>query len=280
MTILSRNLSRAVDVFKLRYGTKACLSSFIYKHFYSCRTKGLSQCVGPVVKRFVNPGAALGCCSSLCCVSTIQLDRRISMSSSTMSQRMVWVDLEMTGLDIEKDQIIEMACIITDSDLNIIAEGPTMIINQPDELLNGMSDWCKEHHGKSGLVQAVQNSKITLEQAEYEFLSFVRQHTPPGQCPLAGNSVHADKKFLDKYMPQFMYHLHYRIIDVSTIKELCKRWFPEEFSMAPFKSASHRASDDIKESIKELQYYRACIFKASTEEKKHMIVENGGNKMS
>ncbi|MED6275708.1 Oligoribonuclease, mitochondrial [Characodon lateralis] len=146
----------------------------------------------------------------------------------------------MTGLDIEKDRIIEMACIITDSDLNIIAEGPTMIINQPDELLNGMSNWCKEHHGKSGLIQAVQNSKITLEQAEYEFLSFVRQHTLPGQCPLAGNSVHADKRFLDKYMPQFMYHLHYRIIDVSTIKELCKRWFPKEFSMAPHKSATHR----------------------------------------
>uniref|UniRef100_A0A3B5MLF0 Oligoribonuclease, mitochondrial n=1 Tax=Xiphophorus couchianus TaxID=32473 RepID=A0A3B5MLF0_9TELE len=188
--------------------------------------------------------------------------------------------LKMTGLDVEKDQIIEMACIITDSDLNIIAEGPSMIINQPDELLDGMSDWCKEHHGKSGLIQAVQNSKMTLEQAEYEFLSFVRQHTPPGQCPLAGNSVHADKRFLDKYMPQFMYHLHYRIIDVSTIKELCRRWFPEEFKMAPHKSAAHRALDDIKESIKELQYYRASIFKAPSEEKKHKIIGNSGNKRS
>ncbi|CAK6977181.1 small fragment nuclease [Scomber scombrus] len=151
---------------------------------------------------------------------------RSSMSSSAMSQRMVWVDLEMTGLDIEKDKIIEMACIITDSDLNILAEGPNLIINQPDELLDGMSEWCKEHHGKSGLTQAVRDSRITLEQAEYEFLSFVRQHTPPGQCPLAGNSVHADKRFLDKYMPQFMYHLHYRIIDVSTIKELCRDFKP------------------------------------------------------
>ncbi|XP_054879473.1 small fragment nuclease isoform X2 [Poeciliopsis prolifica] len=197
------------------------------------------------------------------------------MFSSSTSHRMVWVDLEMTGLDVEKDQIIEMACIVTDSDLNIIAEGPSIIINQPEMLLDGMSDWCKEHHGKSGLIQAVQNSKMTLGQAEYEFLSFVRQHTPPGQCPLAGNSVHADKRFLDKYMPQFMYHLHYRIIDVSTIKELCRRWFPEEFKMAPHKSATHRALDDIKESIKELQYYRACIFKAPSEEKKQ---ENAGNK--
>lgn len=201
-----------------------------------------------------------------------------SVSSAAMSQRMVWVDLEMTGLNIEKDQIIEMACIITDSDLNVLAEGPNLIIKQPDELLDSMSDWCKEHHGKSGLTQAVRNSKITLEQAEYEFLSFVRQHTPPGQCPLAGNSVHADKRFLDKYMPQFMYHLHYRIIDVSTIKELCRRWFPDEYKKAPQKRASHRALDDIQESIKELQFYRANVFKSSTEEKKRKIIENGDNR--
>ncbi|KAM5227036.1 oligoribonuclease, mitochondrial isoform 4-T4 [Hipposideros larvatus] len=143
-------------------------------------------------------------------------------AGESMAQRMVWVDLEMTGLDIEKDQIIEMACLITDSDLNILAEGPNLIIKQPDELLDNMSDWCKEHHGKSGLTKAVKESTMTLQQAEYEFLSFVRQQTPPGLCPLAGNSVHADKKFLDKYMPQFMKHLHYRIIDVSTVKELCR----------------------------------------------------------
>ncbi|XP_030010822.1 small fragment nuclease [Sphaeramia orbicularis] len=212
-------------------------------------------------------------------VWSFQGSRNISMSSAAMSQRMVWVDLEMTGLDIEKDKIIEMACIITDSDLNVLAEGPNLIINQPDELLDGMSDWCKEHHGKSGLTQAVRDSKITLEQAEYEFLSFVRQHTPPGQCPLAGNSVHADKRFLDKYMPQFMYHLHYRIIDVSTIKELCRRWFPEEYKMVPHKKAAHRALDDIRESIGELQYYRANVFKASTE-KKRKIMENRDNNKS
>uniref|UniRef100_A0A3B4GSK4 Oligoribonuclease, mitochondrial n=1 Tax=Pundamilia nyererei TaxID=303518 RepID=A0A3B4GSK4_9CICH len=187
-----------------------------------------------------------------------QASTRGSMTATGMSQRMVWVDLEMTGLDVEKDQIIEMACLITDCNLNILAEGPNVIIKQPDELLEGMSEWCKEHHGK-----------VT----EYEFLSFVRQHTPPGQCPLAGNSVHADKRFLDKYMPQFMYHLHYRIIDVSTIKELSRRWFPEEYKMVPHKKATHRALEDIRESIKELQYYRANIFKAS--EKNCTIVENG-----
>ncbi|KAJ7305042.1 hypothetical protein JRQ81_010831 [Phrynocephalus forsythii] len=219
-------------------------------------------------------------------------------------QRMVWVDLEdrcrsslgmpmggqgrppshteyhrpqMTGLDIEKDQILEMACLITDSDLNVLAEGPNLIINQPDELLDGMSEWCKEHHGKSGLTKAVRESTISLRQAEYEFLSFVRQQTPPGLCPLAGNSVHADKKFLDKHMPQFTNHLHYRIVDVSTIKELCRRWYPEDYEFAPKKAASHRALDDIRESIKELQFYRSRIFKKKTEEKKRKLVDNGDN---
>ncbi|XP_051895964.1 small fragment nuclease [Pristis pectinata] len=203
--------------------------------------------------------------------------RLTTMAAESMAGRMVWVDLEMTGLDIEKDKIIEMACIITDSDLNILAEGPHLIVNQPNELLDGMSEWCAEHHGKSGLTQAVRDSKITLQQAEYEFLSFVRQHTPPGLCPLAGNSVHADKKFLDKYMPQFMRHLHYRIIDVSTIKELCRRWYPDEYEDAPKKKASHRALDDIHESIKELKFYRMHIFKeGKAEEKKRKThLENG-----
>ncbi|XP_078282787.1 small fragment nuclease [Rhinoraja longicauda] len=203
--------------------------------------------------------------------------RLTTMAAESMAKRMVWVDLEMTGLDIEKDKIIEMACIITDSDLNILAEGPHLIVNQPNELLDGMSEWCKEHHGKSGLTQAVKDSKISLQQAEYEFLSFVRQQTNPGLCPLAGNSVHADKKFLDKYMPQFMKHLHYRIIDVSTIKELCRRWHPDEYEAAPKKKASHRALDDIRESIKELQFYKMHVFKESkAEEKKRKThLENG-----
>ncbi|XP_073416816.1 oligoribonuclease, mitochondrial isoform X2 [Dendrobates tinctorius] len=187
--------------------------------------------------------------------------------SGVMEQRMVWVDLEMTGLDIKKDQIIEMACLITDSDLNVLAEGPNLIIKQPDELLDTMSNWCKNHHGKSGLTQAVRDSKISLAQAEYEFLSFVRKHTPPGICPLAGNSVHVDKAFLNKYMPQFMRHLHYRIIDVSTVKELCRRWYPADYERAPMKAASHRALDDIRESIKELHFYRQHVFKKVTDEK-------------
>ncbi|XP_008576052.1 PREDICTED: oligoribonuclease, mitochondrial [Galeopterus variegatus] len=248
-------------------------------------------------------------------------------AGESMAQRMVWVDLEMTGLDIEKDQIIEMACLITDSDLNILAEVGdcgNAINNQEHNFLDLDSlrkNWCKDgsfnlnlssKNGpsmviftmlevkfhfwmplktdfmcfwwgagdsllQSGLTKAVKESTITLQQAEYEFLSFVRQQTPPGLCPLAGNSVHADKKFLDKYMPQFMKHLHYRIIDVSTVKELCRRWYPEEYEFAPKKAASHRALDDISESIKELQFYRNNIFKKKTDEKKRKIIENGEN---
>nr|XP_023964802.2 oligoribonuclease, mitochondrial [Chrysemys picta bellii] len=183
-----------------------------------------------------------------------------AMAGGSMGQRMVWVDLEMTGLDIEKDQIIEMACLITDPDLNILAE--VGLVMDASFL-------------QSGLTKAVKESTISLQQAEYEFLSFVRQQTPPGLCPLAGNSVHADKKFLDKYMPQFMRHVHYRIIDVSTVKELCRRWYPEEFEFAPKKVASHRALDDIRESIKELQFYRNSIFKRKTDEKKRKLIENG-----
>ncbi|KAM3920813.1 oligoribonuclease, mitochondrial [Leptodactylus fuscus] len=210
----------------------------------------------PLVGRFVSRLVAGSCLSPPHPAVT-----SCTAMSGGMEQRMVWVDLEMTGLDINKDEIIEMACLITDSDLNILAEGPNLIIKQPDELLDSMSNWCKEHHGKSGLTQAVRDSKISLAQAEYEFLSFIRKHTPPGVCPLAGNSVHVDKQFLSKYMPQFMRHLHYRIIDVSTVKELCRRWYPVEYECAPKKAASHRALDDIRESIKELQFYRQSIFK-------------------
>ncbi|XP_068600844.1 small fragment nuclease [Brachionichthys hirsutus] len=212
-------------------------------------------------------------------VSASQLPRRQKLSSAAMCRRMVWVDLEMTGLDVDTDRIIEMACVITDPELNVLAEGPSLIIKQPDEVLDGMPEWCQVHHGKSGLTQAVRDSNVTLQQAEYEFLSFVRQHTPPGQCPLAGNSVHADKRFLQKYMPQFVHHLHYRIIDVSTIKELCRWWFPEEYKMVPHKKSSHRALGDIMESIKELQYYKVNVFKLPAKSQDSRVVEDGDSSL-
>ncbi|CAH1797175.1 unnamed protein product, partial [Owenia fusiformis] len=191
-------------------------------------------------------------------------------STPSDKDRLVWVDCEMTGLDIDTCHLIEMACIVTDGNLQTIAEGPNIIIHQSDEILNSMNEWCIEQHGQSGLTQAVRDSKISLQQAEMEMLSFIRQHVPEGKCPLAGNSIHADKKFLDKYMPQFINHLHYRIIDVSTIKELCRRWNPQEFENAPKKANTHRALDDINESIKELMYYRRTIFKQNPGEQSNM----------
>merc|ERR1712038_297529 len=179
----------------------------------------------------------------------------------SMSDRLVWVDLEMTGLDISKDHIIEMACLVTDGQLNMIAEGPNLIIHQPDHIMDSMGEWCKEHHGESGLTQAVKESNISLSEAEGIMTKFLAEHTAKGAGLLAGNSVHADKVFLVKYMPNFMEYLHYRIMDVSTVKELCRRWYPEQFQNAPKKGYTHRALDDIRESIKELQYYRQAIFK-------------------
>ncbi len=187
------------------------------------------------------------------------------MSENAMSfdkdakKRIVWVDLEMSGLDIEKEHILEMSCLITDGDLNIVAEGPEVIINQSDEVLENMGEWCKSTHGKTGLTEAVKKSKIDIKTAENMMLEFIKQHVPKGLCPLAGNSIHVDRMFLNKYMPRFNEHLHYRIIDVSTIKELSTRWYPNNKFFAKYNV--HRSLDDIKESIEELKHYRSTIFK-------------------
>lgn len=189
-------------------------------------------------------------------------NREMSSKAKQVTERLVWVDLEMSGLDINKEHILEMACLVTDADLNLLASGPNLIIHQPDEVLDGMGEWCTKQHGESGLTAAVRASEISLQQAEQQMLDFVKEYTKPGRAALAGNSVHADREFLKKYMPAFTEHLHYRIVDVSTVKELCRRWYPREFNEAPKKGLSHRALDDIQESIKELQYYRNTIFKA------------------
>ncbi|XP_068244798.1 probable oligoribonuclease [Palaemon carinicauda] len=188
-------------------------------------------------------------------------DQEVPVKVPRLSERLVWIDLEMTGLDVEKETIMEAAVLITDSELTVVAEGPNIVLKVEDSLLDNMNDWCKEHHGKSGLTDKCRSSKISLAAAEDQLLQFVAQHTEKGKAPLAGNSVHADKRFLDKYMPKLMKHLHYRIVDVSTVKELCRRWYPEDFTNAPAKKLSHRALDDIKESIEELRYYRSAIFK-------------------
>uniref|UniRef100_A0A146LL48 Probable oligoribonuclease n=1 Tax=Lygus hesperus TaxID=30085 RepID=A0A146LL48_LYGHE len=187
------------------------------------------------------------------------------MSASTTAPKspisdsnIIWIDMEMTGLDPAKDSIMEVACLITNKDLEIVAEGPNLTIHQPLEKLNAMNEWCLEHHTKSGLFKASLESKISLEQAEDELLKFVQRHTPRGKCPLAGNSVYMDKYFLLKYMPRFCGHLHYRILDVSSVKILAKNWYNLD---PPNKIFAHRALDDIKESIQELTYYQTSIFK-------------------
>jgi len=188
--------------------------------------------------------------------------RKMSTDSLEMKNRLVWVDLEMTGLDDNIHHIIEAACLITDKDLNIVAEGPNVIIHQPEEILNLMDDWCTKTHGESGLSEAVRKSTVSIEMARQEILNFVKEHTLPGQSVLAGNSVGEDKRFLLRYMPQLIKHLHYRIVDVSSVKELCRRWYPEVLAHAPVKSLKHRAMDDIRESIDELKFYRNEIFKS------------------
>ncbi|XP_041979845.1 oligoribonuclease, mitochondrial isoform X2 [Aricia agestis] len=181
-------------------------------------------------------------------------------SSQSIGKRIVWVDLEMTGLDINKDHIMEIACLVTDADLNIVAEGPNVVIHQPREVLDQMGDWCKAHHGESGLTKDSLNSRISVEEAEKQILKFVSTHVPENRCPLAGNSVYMDRLFLYKYMPKFNSYLHYRIIDVSTVKELARRWCPKEYSNIPQKKFAHRGLSDIKESIEELKYYKDHVF--------------------
>ncbi|KAG2497887.1 hypothetical protein HYH03_004153 [Edaphochlamys debaryana] len=175
---------------------------------------------------------------------------------------LVWVDLEMTGLDVERDTIIEVACIITDGDLGKEVQGPATAIHHSDAVLESMNDWCKEHHGKSGLTQRVRESTVSMEQAEQDLLDFVQQHCEEGMAQLAGNSIHVDRMFLLKYMPRVTSYLNYRIVDVSSIKELSRRWFPQAYRKAPRKKLAHTALSDIRESIEELRYYRKTVFKS------------------
>ncbi|MCA9535775.1 MAG: oligoribonuclease [Myxococcales bacterium] len=175
--------------------------------------------------------------------------------------RIVWADLEMTGLVPERERIIEIAMIITDGELNVIAEGPNLVVHQPDELLAAMDEWNTKHHGQSGLTERVRESTVTEADAEAQVLAFLEQHCAPRTVPLAGNSIHQDRRFLALYMPLVDAFLHYRMIDVSTLKELTQRWYPEAYSKRPAKRGNHRAIDDILESIEELRYYRSAVFR-------------------
>ncbi len=172
---------------------------------------------------------------------------------------LVWLDLEMTGLDPQKDKIVEISTIITDAHLKILAEGPDLVIHQPASVTDNMNDWCKEHFSQSGLLDGIKKSKLSLKEAEEKTIHFIKKHCAEKTALLAGNSVHIDREFLHYQMPKFFDYLHYRIVDVSTIKELALRWYPK-LDRYP-KVEPHRAAGDILESINELKYYQAKIFK-------------------
>ena len=170
-------------------------------------------------------------------------------------QNLIWIDLEMTGLDPEKERIIEIATIVTDKDLNILAEGPVIAVHQSDELLNKMSEWCVKTHTANGLGYCKRIRDIPIHAAELQTLDFLKRWVPKGASPICGNSIAQDKRFLYKYMPDLADYFHYRHLDVSTLKELAARWKPE--ILDGFKKGNtHLALDDIRESIKELAYYR------------------------
>ena len=172
---------------------------------------------------------------------------------------LVWIDLEMTGLSPQNDRIIEIASIVTDIHLSIVAEGPELVIHQSDERLDGMDDWNKKTHSESGLIDQVRASEIDEEEAERRTLAFLRRYATKKRSPLCGNAICQDRRFLDRYMPQVSAYLHYRHLDVSTIKELARRWRPDLTSNQD-KNSRHRAMDDIRESIEELRVYRDSFF--------------------
>ena len=173
---------------------------------------------------------------------------------------MIWIDLEMTGLDTQRDYIIEIASIVTDKNLNILEEGPNLVINQPNEILNEMDKWNTDHHNRSGLVQKVQESNITESLAEKKTIDFLSKYILKGESPLCGNTICQDRRFLARCMPDLERFCHYRSIDVSSIRELGKRWYFEDMDNFQ-KNSNHRALDDIRDSINELRYYRKTIFK-------------------
>ncbi|HAS50432.1 MAG TPA: oligoribonuclease [Gammaproteobacteria bacterium] len=174
---------------------------------------------------------------------------------------LIWIDLEMTGLEPQTDRIIEIATIVTDSQLNLLAEGPMLAIHQPDDLLAAMDDWNRQQHGKSGLVDRVRASGLDERMAEQQTLAFLRQYVPPGQSPMCGNSICQDRRFMARCMPELEAFFHYRNLDVSTVKELGRRWYPERIKGFN-KSSTHLAFIDIRDSIDELRFYRERLFMA------------------
>lgn len=182
--------------------------------------------------------------------------------AARMPAVLVWMDLEMTGLDHTRDVIVEIATLITDDDLNVVAEGPDLVVHQPDAKLVSMEPVVREMHTKSGLLDAIRASAVSLDEAGAQTLAFIKAHVPTaGTVPLGGNSIGMDRRFLATYLPEIEHYLHYRSVDVSSVKELVKRWYPAVNHARPRKEGSHRALDDIRDSLAELAYYRQHVFR-------------------
>ena len=176
---------------------------------------------------------------------------------SSADDRLVWVDLEMTGLDVDQDVIVEIACIVTDSALAPLDEGIQLVVHADADTLKRMGDFVREMHTKSGLLKEIEGATVDVAAAQKATLDYVKQHVPkPSTAPLCGNSIGTDRRFLARYMTELDDYLHYRSIDVSSLKELCRRWYPEVYRKRPGKAENHRALDDIRESIAELRFYR------------------------
>jgi oligoribonuclease len=195
-----------------------------------------------------------------------------------MVDHLVWIDCEMTGLDLGKDALIEIAALVTDANLNVLGDGVDLVIHAAEPLLADMPEVVRDMHAKSGLTDEVRNSTVTMAEAERQVLEYVRTYVPdPRSAPLAGNSIATDRGFIARDMPELDAHLHYRMVDVSSIKELCRRWFPRIYYAQPEKGLAHRALADIRESILELAYYRRTAFVAqpgpSTEEARAVAAE-------
>ena len=181
---------------------------------------------------------------------------------ASADDRLVWIDLEMTGLDVERHRIVELAVIVTDAQLEVLADGLDLVVHQPPEVLAEMDDFVRKMHTKSGLLTEIERSSLGLDAAGKQAVEYIAEFVPEaGMAPMCGNSIGVDRRFLDRYLPDLDKYLHYRSIDVSSIKELCRRWYPEAYKKRPGKAEAHRALDDIRESVAELRYYRDTIMR-------------------
>lgn len=185
---------------------------------------------------------------------------------ASADDRLVWIDLEMTGLDVERHRIVELAVLVTDARLDLLADGLDLVVHQPPEVLAEMDDFVRKMHTKSGLLGEIERSSLTLEDAGKRALEYITQFVPEaGTAPMCGNSIGVDRRFLDRYLPDLDRYLHYRSIDVSSLKELSRRWYPDAYKKRPSKTEAHRALDDVRESVAELRYYRETIMRPSAD---------------